>query len=134
MEITTLIPLTHVYQPTLESDGTWGVRNQRLSNVTYVVKFPFTEISYCTFEWGLQGNMCKHQIVVILTSTNITRDDIIHYYGIWYGSHRERLGHMFANPQHIPDDIECNDDDENEHLEGDDGIMEFNGFHEHGAK
>jgi hypothetical protein len=32
---------------------------------------------------------------------------------------------MFADPQHILDDMESNDDDEYEHLEGDDGIMEF---------
>ncbi len=35
---------------------------------------------------------------------------------------------MFANPRHITDDIESNDDDEDEHLEGDDGIMEFDRF------
>jgi hypothetical protein len=35
---------------------------------------------------------------------------------------------MFADPQHIPNDMECNDDDEDEHLEGDDGIMEFDGL------
>jgi hypothetical protein len=32
---------------------------------------------------------------------------------------------MFTNPGHIPDDMESNDDDEDEHLEGHDGIMEF---------
>ncbi len=46
----------------------------------------------------------------------------------WYGSHHERLGHMFVDPRHIPDDMESNGDDKNEHLEGDDGIMEFNGI------
>jgi hypothetical protein len=35
---------------------------------------------------------------------------------------------MFADPQHIPDDMASNDDDEDEHLEGDDGIMEFDGL------
>jgi hypothetical protein len=35
---------------------------------------------------------------------------------------------MFADPQHILDDMESNDDDEDEHLEGDDGIMEFDGL------
>jgi hypothetical protein len=30
---------------------------------------------------------------------------------------------MFADPWHIPNDTESNDDDEDEHLEGDDGIM-----------
>jgi hypothetical protein len=35
---------------------------------------------------------------------------------------------MFADPRHIPDDMESNDDDEDEHLKSDDGIMEFDGF------
>jgi hypothetical protein len=35
---------------------------------------------------------------------------------------------MFVDPQHIPDDMESNDDDEDDHLEGDDGIMEFDGL------
>jgi hypothetical protein len=93
-----LIPLTHVYQPTLESDGVWGVRNQRLPNVIYVVKFPFTKIFCCTCEWALRGNMCKHQIVVILTCINIFQEDIIYYCGTWYRSHRGGLGHMFVDP------------------------------------
>jgi len=33
---------------------------------------------------------------------------------------------MFVDPQHIPNDMESNDDDED--LEGDDGIMEFDGL------
>ncbi len=128
VEKVALIPLTHVYQPTLESDGAWGVQSQRLPNVIYAVKFPFTKIFCCTCEWPLRGNMCKHQIVVILKCTNISQDDIIHYCGTWYGSHRERLGHMFADPRHILDDMESNDDDEYEHFEGGDGIMEFDGL------
>jgi hypothetical protein len=35
---------------------------------------------------------------------------------------------MFADPRHIPDDMDSNDDEENEHLEGNDGIMEFDGL------
>ncbi len=50
VENATLIPLIHVYQPTFESDGVWGVQSQCLPNVIYVVKFPFTEISCCTCE------------------------------------------------------------------------------------
>ncbi len=42
VEKAALIPLTHVYQPTLENDGAWGVRSQRLPNNIYMVKFPFT--------------------------------------------------------------------------------------------
>jgi len=103
----------------LESDGTWGVPNQRLPNIIYIVKFPFTEIFCSTCEWALRGNMCKHQIVVIFTCTDI------HYCGTCYGSHRGGLGHMFVDPPYVPDDMESNDDDEDEHFEGDDGIMEF---------
>jgi len=130
VEKTAFIPLTHVYRPTFESDGTWGVRRQCLPNVIYALKFPFIKIFCYTREWALRGNMCKHQIVVILTCTNIYPEDIIHCYGTWYGSHRGGLGHMFADPRHIPNDMESNDDDEDEdeHLEGDDGIMEFDGL------
>jgi hypothetical protein len=35
---------------------------------------------------------------------------------------------MFVDPRHIPDDMESNDNDEHEHLEGDDVIMEFDGL------
>ncbi len=128
VEKAALIPLTHVFQPTLESDGAWGVWSQHLPNVIYTVKFPFTEMFCCTCECALRGNMCKHQIVVILTCIDISQEDIIHYYGTWYGSHCEGLGHMFVDPRHIPDDMESNDDDEDDHLEGDDGIMEFDGL------
>jgi hypothetical protein len=72
--------------------------------------------------------MCKHKIVVILTCTNIFLEDIIQYCGTCCGSHRRGLGHMFTNPWHILDDMESNDDNEDEHLEGDDGIMEFDGL------
>ncbi len=128
MEKAAFIPFTHVYQPTLENDGAWGIQSQHLPNVIYAVKFPFTEIFCCTCEWALRGNMCKHQITIILTCTYVSQRDIIQHCGTWYGSHHGGLGHMFVDPKHIPDDMESNDDDENEHLEGDDGIMEFDGL------
>jgi hypothetical protein len=72
--------------------------------------------------------MCKHQIAVIFTCTDVSQEDIVHYCGTWYGLHRGGLGHMFVDPKHIPEDMESNDDDEDEHLEGVDGIMEFDGL------
>jgi hypothetical protein len=48
-----LIRLTHVYQPTLESDGAWGIRSQCLPNVIYAMKFLFTKIFSCICEWAL---------------------------------------------------------------------------------
>ncbi len=53
VEKVAFIPLTHVYQPTLENDGAWDVRSQHLPNVIYTVKFSFIEIFCCTFEWAL---------------------------------------------------------------------------------
>jgi hypothetical protein len=85
-------------QPTFENDGTWGIQSQRLPNVIYVVKFPFTKIFCCTCEWALQGNICKHEIVVIFTCINIFGKDIIKYCGTWYGSHLRGLDHMFVDP------------------------------------
>jgi hypothetical protein len=35
---------------------------------------------------------------------------------------------MFVDPQNIPDYMESNDDDKDEHLESDDEIMEFDGL------
>jgi hypothetical protein len=35
---------------------------------------------------------------------------------------------MFGDPQHILDDMESNNNDENEHLESDDGIIKFDGL------
>jgi hypothetical protein len=35
---------------------------------------------------------------------------------------------MLVDLRHIPDDMESNDEDENDHLESDDGIMEFDGL------
>jgi len=67
VEKATLIPLTHLYQPTLKNDGAWGIQNQHLPNVIYAVKFPFIEIFCYTSGWALRQNMNKHQIVVILT-------------------------------------------------------------------
>ncbi len=77
VEKITLIPLTHVYQPTLENDG---ASSQYLPNVTYAMKFLFTELFRSTCEWVLRGNMCKHQIVVIFACTYIIEEDIIRYY------------------------------------------------------
>jgi hypothetical protein len=49
----TLIPLTHVIQPSFESDGFWIVRSQYLANVAYKVIYMFIEYASCTYEWAL---------------------------------------------------------------------------------
>jgi hypothetical protein len=77
---------------------------------------------------GIARDMCKHHIAVIFTFPNISQQDIIQHYGTWYGLHCGRLGHMFPNPQHIPNDMGSDDDNEDGHFDNDDGIMEFNVF------
>jgi hypothetical protein len=61
VEKVALIPLTHVYQPTFENDGVWGVWSECLPNVIYVVKFSFTKIFCCTCEWAFRRNICDRK-------------------------------------------------------------------------
>jgi hypothetical protein len=81
-----LIPLTHVTQPSFESDGYWIVKSQHHVNVAYKMKYSFIEYAGCTCEWALQGNVFTHQIVIILMATNVTQKDVIDYCGTWYKS------------------------------------------------
>ncbi len=39
----------------------------------------------CACEWVLHGNLCKHQVIVILTCTDLTKKIIIQYCGTRYG-------------------------------------------------
>jgi hypothetical protein len=39
VEKAALIPLSHVYQPTFENDGTWGIQSQCLPNVIYAISW-----------------------------------------------------------------------------------------------
>ncbi len=57
-----LIPLIHVIEPSMEPNSTWVVWNQRYAHVSYKVMHPFTKYASCTCEWGMQGNLCKHQL------------------------------------------------------------------------
>ncbi len=83
--------------------------------MTYEVPFLFTKYAYYTCEWTLRGNLCKHQVVVLFTCTNLTKKNIIQYYGIWYGSNRGGFVAMFMDFTylHIYDD-EFNDEEADE--------------------
>jgi hypothetical protein len=97
VEKKTLISLIHVAQPTLENGGAWVLWKEHLVNVTYQVKYPFAQFACCTCKWALQRNLCKHQIMVILTCTNNTQENIIEYCGTQYGYEHGRLATMFVN-------------------------------------
>jgi hypothetical protein len=79
---------TNVISPTFEGDDgddVWRVRSQHHPSVTYKIRAPITEYASCTCECALRSNFCKHQIVVLLTCTNLTMENIIEYYIMYYG-------------------------------------------------
>ncbi len=103
MDKVALISLAHVTQSFFESDGSWIVRNQHLANVAYKIRCLFIEYVGCTCGWALQGNFCKHQIVIIFIATDVTQEDVIDYCGTWYTNMHGGLMAMFANSKHILD-------------------------------
>ncbi len=71
-----LIPRTHVLRPTFEGDeddGIWMVWSQQHPNVVYKLQSPFIEYASCTCEWAICGNLCKNQVLVLLTNINLTK-------------------------------------------------------------
>jgi len=58
----------------------------------------------------MHGNLCKHQIVIILMVIDITQEDDIEYYGTWCGFNYDGLPAMFVNPKHIFDNSNFEDD------------------------
>ncbi len=69
--------------------------------MTYKVPLPFTKYACCTCEWVLCENLCKHQVAIFLTCTNLTKENIIQYCGTWYGSNCGGFVAMFANLNYL---------------------------------
>jgi hypothetical protein len=92
------------------------VQSQQHPNMTYKVPLPFTKYACCTCEWALHGNLCKHQVAIFLTCTDLTKENIIQYCGTWYGSDRGGFAAMFADPTYLHiynnefDDEKANED------------------------
>ncbi len=119
VEKATLIPhtnVTHGIDDSNEIGHAWMVRSQQHPNMTYKVPLPFTKYACCTCEWALRGNLCKHQVAIFLTCTNLTKENIIQYCGTLYGSNRGGFVAMFADPIYLHiydnefDDEEANED------------------------
>ncbi len=89
--------VTHGIDDSNETNCAWMVQSQHL-NMTYKVPLPCTKYACCTYEWALHGNLCKHQVVVLLTCTNLTKENIIQCCGIWYGSNHGGFVAMFVDP------------------------------------
>jgi hypothetical protein len=90
--------VTHGIDDSKKTSHAWMVQSQQHPNMTYKVPLPFTKYVCCTCEWALHGNICKHQIVVLLKCTSFSKENIIQYFGTWYGFDHEGFVTMFANP------------------------------------
>ncbi len=75
----------------------WMVQNQQHPNMTYKVPLLFTKYVCCTCESALCGKLCKHQVVVLLTCTDLIKENIIQYCETWYGYDRGGFATMFVN-------------------------------------
>jgi hypothetical protein len=69
---------------------------------------------------ALQGNLCKHQIVIILMATNVTQEYVIDYCGTWYKSNCGGLMSMFVDHKHVLDGSNFKDDGE---VDGDEKVI-----------
>ncbi len=107
--------VTHGIDDLNEIGHAWMVRSQQHPNMTYKIPLPFTKYVCCTCEWALHGNLCKHQVAIFLTCTDVTKENIIQYYETWYGFGCGGFAAIFANPTylHIYDN-ESNDEKANE--------------------
>jgi hypothetical protein len=118
VEKATSIPRTNVTRGIDDSNKTshaWMVQNQQHPNMTYKVPLLFTKYVCCTYEWVLHGNLCKHQVSIFLTCTNLIKKNIIQYCGTWYGSDCGGFTAMFVDPTYLHVyDNESNDEEANE--------------------
>jgi hypothetical protein len=119
VEKATLIPhtnVTHGINDSNEIGHAWMVRSQQHPNMTYKVPLPFTKYVCCTCECALRGNLCKHQVAIFPTCINLTKKNIIQYFGTWYGSDRGGFVVMFVDLTYLHiydnefDDEEANED------------------------
>jgi len=93
--------VTHGINDLNETSYAWMVQSQQHPNMTYKVPLPFTKYACCTCEWALHENLCKHQVVVLFTCINFTKENIIQYCGRWYGYDRGGFATMFADLSYL---------------------------------
>ncbi len=104
MDKTKLITHINVIQFTLEGEdnvNAWKVKNQTHIHVIYNLNYIFIEYASFTCKWALSGNLCKHQVIILLACSNLTNDDIVNYCGMWYGSNHGGLNAMFMDLKYL---------------------------------
>jgi len=109
----------NVFPPTFEvddGDNLWWVWSQQHLGVTYKIHAPFTKYISGTCEWALKGNFYKHQVIILLTYTDLPSKNIIEYYSTYFGIHCGGLKPMFVDLAYLQlddgafDDENCNQD------------------------
>ena len=74
--------------PPREGDLLWKVQSQSVQGRWYEIHTPFTLYACCSCEWSIRGNFCKHQLLVLKVSTNLSWQTMLEYLGTFYGSIR----------------------------------------------
>jgi hypothetical protein len=106
-----MLCISHGIDDLKEIGHAWMVRSQQHQNMTYKVPLFFTKYACCTCEWVLHGNLCKHQVAIFLTCTDLTKRNIIQYYGTWFRYDHGGFVAMFADPTYLHIyDIDSNDE------------------------
>lgn len=84
----------------------------------YVVPNPYTIYACCSCKWAHWGNLCKHQIAIILLTINISEVTFLEFCGTYFGSQRGGLSALFTRP--IVDDliVDIKDDDDDDTNDG----------------
>ena len=75
-------------------DG-WHVQSQTAPSRWYDIIEPYTSYASCSYEWCIRENMCKHQLAIIKTSTDISWGVMLEFLGTYYESLRGGIGTMF---------------------------------------
>jgi hypothetical protein len=78
---------------------------------------------------GNSWNLCKHQVLVLLTSNDLTKDNIIKYCGTWFGSNCGGFQAMFTNLGYLQLDDRVSNGKDNEDVQVEEpGIIDIDGF------
>ncbi len=113
----------------VDGDNLWQMRSQQHLGVTYKIPTPFTEYTNGTCEWALRDNFCKHQVIILLTCTGLTSNNIIEYCNTYFGTHCGSLKSMFIDLTYLQlDDGAFNDEDCNEDWVDEVNIVDIEGF------
>ncbi len=84
---------------------------------------------HCTCESTIHGNLCKHQVLVLLTNIDLTKDNIIKYCGTWFGSNHGGFQAMFTNMGYLQLDDQVSNEKDNEDVQVKQlGIIDIDGF------